>query len=134
MQNKDISVLVTKCAKVWLFMCVCSYVYALVRVKDAKFDTVATLAMMQPCSYVRSYSQLAINYAKVYECLKMTLTDTLLHCLYHVHENENEVQFHYMQNSRCLATIIYDNRPIHNSRTVLCNGNIICYWLVQFCW
>ena len=32
-------------------------------------------------------------------------------------ENENEIKFHYTQNSGCLATIVY------NSMTVLCAGN-----------
>ena len=43
-------------------------------------------------------------------------------------ENENETKFHYVQNSGCLAAIVYDNRPInymYNSKTVLCNGDTI---------
>ena len=53
------------------------------------------------------------------------LSDPLLYHLHHVCENENEIKFHYVQNSACLVTIIYDNRPIYNSRASLCNGGTI---------
>ena len=37
LKQGDVSVLVSKCTKVWLFMCICSYI---ARVKDTKFDIV----------------------------------------------------------------------------------------------
>ena len=39
--------------------------------------------------------------------------------------NENEIKFQCTQNLRCLATTIYDDRPIYKSRTVLFNDNTI---------
>ena len=42
----------------------------------------------------------------------MTLNDPLLHHLHHMCEKENKIKFHYAQNHRCLATIVYDDRLI----------------------
>ena len=39
--------------------------------------------------------------------------------------NENEIKFQCTQNLRCLATTIYDDRPIYKNRTVLFNNNTI---------
>ena len=40
-------------------------------------------------------------------------------------EKENEIKFHYAQDSACLAMIVYDNRLIYNSIKVLCNVDMI---------
>ena len=42
----------------------------------------------------------------------MTLNDPLLHHLHHMCEKENKIKFHYAKSHRCLATIVYDDRPI----------------------
>ena len=57
----------------------------------------------------------------------MTLTDPLLHYLHHVHEKEDEINLGYMQNSGCLALIVYNDKLIYvaKSKTVLCNGDAI---------
>lgn len=57
----------------------------------------------------------------------MKLTGPLLHCLHHVCEKDNEIKFHYAQNPGFLAMIIYNDRPMCNSRTVLCDGLIYGY-------
>ena len=62
----------------------------------------------------------------------MKLIDPLLHYLqHHVCEKENEIKFHYMKNSGCSATILFDDTQIGqyvaNRRKLLCNGHIYGY-------
>ena len=49
----------------------------------------------------------------------MKLADPLFHHLHYVRDKENEIKF---QTIRRLATIVNDDKPICNNRTVLCNA------------
>ena len=44
-----------------------------------------------------------------------------------MHEKENEIKFYYVQNSRCLATIIYDDRSMYIKTVWQYDTSISCY-------
>ena len=63
-------------------------------------------------------------HACVYVCVRVHVCMCVYMC---VCVRVCEIKLHYMQNSWCLAMIIYDVRQICNSRTALCNGGIYGY-------
>ena len=50
-----------------------------------------------------------MNYTKIYHAKLIFKNEIVLNHLCHVCKKENEIKFHYVQNSACLATIVYDD-------------------------